>query len=201
MAKSREPTSPLERSPSHLLHRVLQLALDVYGEEAGPAAVSQRQYAVLCAVAHQEGVSQTGLVQLTGIDRSTLADMLARMIAKGLLIRERSSADARINIVRTTDAGREALADMAPKVVAADTRILSLLGPKKRDPFLSALRRLSKAGDIAIQPQEEAGDEGDNVPKSKPKKGAKSGKLAKKKRRLEREAAVGETELNSNVEQ
>ncbi|MFY8209459.1 MAG: MarR family transcriptional regulator, partial [Caulobacter sp.] len=27
----------LERSPSHLLHRVLQLALDIYAEECGNA--------------------------------------------------------------------------------------------------------------------------------------------------------------------
>ena len=32
----------LQRSPSHLLHRALQLALDIYTEETGPDAVTQR---------------------------------------------------------------------------------------------------------------------------------------------------------------
>jgi hypothetical protein len=80
----------LERSPSHLLHRVLQLALDIYAEECGEAGVTQRQFAVLAAVAENEGVTQTGLVRATGIDRSTLADMVARMITKGHLERQRS---------------------------------------------------------------------------------------------------------------
>src|SRR5476649_2433272 len=99
----------LERSPSHLLHRALQLALDIYAEETGPDAVTQRQYAVLAAVAAHEGLTQTDLVRSTGIDRSTLADLVARMIGKGLIGRERSAADARANTVRLTAAGRAAL--------------------------------------------------------------------------------------------
>jgi len=40
----------LGASPSHLMHRVLQLALDIYAEEAGPDGLTQRQFAVLEAV-------------------------------------------------------------------------------------------------------------------------------------------------------
>ena len=36
----------------------------------------------------------------TGVDRSTLADMIARMLDKGLLARERSAADARAQAKR-----------------------------------------------------------------------------------------------------
>src|ERR1700756_1181010 len=122
-AKKVEVGKALERSPSHLLHRALQLALDIYAEETGPDAVTQRQYAVLAAVAAHEGLTQTDLVHATGIDRSTLADLVAR---------ERSVADARANTVRLTDAGRAALDATAPKVAAADARILKLLPTRKR---------------------------------------------------------------------
>src|ERR1700735_436442 len=114
----------LERSPSHLLHRALQLALDIYAEETGPDALTQRQYAVLAAVAAHEGLTQTDLVRATGIDRSTLADLVARMIGKSLIARERSASDARANTVRLTDIGRAALSAIGPKVAAADARIL-----------------------------------------------------------------------------
>ena len=110
MAKSKSKPRPtvaaLERSPSHLLHRALQLALDLYAAEFGGAGLTQRQFAVLAAVADHEGATQTDLVRLTGIDRSTLADMAARMIAKGLLERQRSLSDARANAVSLTEAGR-----------------------------------------------------------------------------------------------
>lgn len=151
MAKS-EATSvaSLSRSPSHLLHRALQLALDVYGDATGPGAVTQRQFAVLAAVAENEGLTQTKLVRSTGIDRSTLADLVARMIEKGYLARERSKADARAKTVRLTDKGRAALVEATPRVAEADARILSHLAASRRDGFLNALEALAKAGEANL---------------------------------------------------
>jgi DNA-binding MarR family transcriptional regulator len=140
----------LERSPSQLLHRALQFALDLYAEETGPGAPTQRQYAVLSAVAAREGLTQTELVRATGIDRSTLADLVARMIGKGLLTRERSAADGRANTVRLGERGRAALAEAAPRAAKADARILSTLSKSKRDAFVSSLRALAKARDKAL---------------------------------------------------
>lgn len=134
---------PLDKSPSHLLHRALQRALDLYVHAAGPDAVSQRQYAVLAAVAADEGLTQSQLVRATGIDRSTLAELVARMIGKGLLARERSAADARAKAVRLTDNGRAAMEAAAPKAAEADAALMKLLPSGKRSPFLSALARIS----------------------------------------------------------
>ncbi|MEQ1711924.1 MAG: MarR family transcriptional regulator, partial [Hyphomicrobium sp.] len=53
----------------------------------GAADLTPRQYAVLITVAQNEGLSQTNLVDKTGIDRSTLADIVRRMLKKGLLQR------------------------------------------------------------------------------------------------------------------
>jgi len=151
MAKSAKiAVSGLERSPSHLLHRALQLALDVYSAETGAGAVTQRQFAVLAAVAEHEGLTQTDLVRATGIDRSTLADMIARMIAKNYLARERSTTDGRANTVRLTDDGRAVLDEAAPRVAAADARILGYLAANKRESFLGVLRDLAKAGEKAL---------------------------------------------------
>jgi DNA-binding MarR family transcriptional regulator len=184
MSKTHRQTVPaLDRSPSHLLHRALQLALDIYTVETGPVSLTQRQYAVLSAVAAQEGLTQTDLVRATGIDRSTLADMAARLIAKGYLVRERSASDARANAVNLTDEGRAVLEAARPRVEAADQRILELLGAKKREPFVDALRRLAKAGESALLP--------DGGAEKKPKDGGKkhkAGKKAKKKARLALEA-------------
>ena len=175
MAKLSSSTPALDRSPSHLLHRALQLALDIYAVETGPVAVTQRQYAVLAAVAADEGLSQTGLVRATGIDRSTLADLVGRMIVKGYLERERSAEDARANRVRLGEAGRAILAATAPRVEAADRRILELLGAKKREPFIEALRKLAKAGEGELLPEPVASID-------KPKKAKKGGKKKKKHR-------------------
>jgi DNA-binding MarR family transcriptional regulator len=164
----------LDRSPSHLLHRALQLALDIYAEETGPDAVTQRQYAVLAAVAAHEGLTQTDLVRSTGIDRSTLADLVARMIGKSLLARQRSTADARANTVSLTEAGRAALEAAKPKVAAADARILKLLPTRKRDAFLGVLRDMGRVAE-AMAEQDAGADE----PKAKKKKKVKAEKPLK----------------------
>jgi DNA-binding MarR family transcriptional regulator len=160
-AKKGHDARALEHSPSHLLHRALQLALDIYAEETGPDAVTQRQYAVLSAVAAHEGLTQTDLVRATGIDRSTLADLVARMIGKQLLGRERSTADARANTVRLTDAGRAALEAAGPRVAAADERILKLLPARRREAFLSVLLELSHAAEALVE------EEAEPAPKAK----------------------------------
>src|SRR5690606_13608217 len=103
-----------------------------------------RQYALLAAVAEAEGSSQTDLVAMTGIDRSTLAELTARMIAKGLLERERSATDARAKTVRLSETGRAALEATQPRVRAADKRILSLLPKPKRDTFIKLLGKLGE---------------------------------------------------------
>ena len=142
-------TGALAESPSHLMHRVLQLALDIYSEEAGADGPTQRQFAVMEAVSAKEGLTQTDLVRATGIDRSTLADLFTRMTAKGLLDRERSAIDARAKAVRLSERGAAMLAAARPRVEAADKRILGLLPKGKREGFIELLADLANAADAA----------------------------------------------------
>ena len=188
MAKGKsgaKAAGPLDRSASHLLHRALQLALDIYADEFGPGGLTQRQYAVLAAVETKQGLTQTELVTITGIDRSTLADMAARMITKGLLERQRSATDARANAVSLTDLGREALAAAQPKMAAADARLLKLLSGSKRETLADLLRELIQAGDAATSPSEKPA-------KPKKTKAEKAAKAAKKKLKKAALAALSE---------
>ncbi len=177
MAKTKlDSTGPLDKSPSHLLHRALQKALDIYAETAGPTAVTQRQFAVLAAVAAREGLTQADLVRATGIDRSTLAELVARMLGKGLLDRERSNEDGRANTVSLTEKGRTALAEAEPRAHAADQAILKLIPSGKRGGFLAALRSLAAERPKAAEDKTEKG-------KKARKKAAKKAKKAKKARK------------------
>jgi DNA-binding MarR family transcriptional regulator len=181
MAKAdKGPVAVLAQSPSHLLHRVLQLALDIYVDETGKGALTQRQYAVLAAASTADGASQTDLVKMTGIDRSTLADMVARMIEKGWLARERSKTDARAKTVRLTEKGRIALHDIAPKVAAADERILANLVASRRSGFISALAALADAdGETTPVGADQKKKKADKA--AKPDKPAKADKAQKVK--------------------
>ena len=99
----------LSESPSHLLKRCAQFFGDLYAHEAGSGELTKQQFTLLAALEHNDGVSQTALVEITGIDRSTLAEMIRRMIERGLLDRERTESDQRANAVRIAVAGKKAL--------------------------------------------------------------------------------------------
>ena len=140
-------SGPLDASPSHLMHRALQLALDIYAEEVGADGPTQRQFAVLEIASRNEGLTQTDLVRATGIDRSTLADLVARMTAKGLLNRERSVLDGRAKAVSLSEEGRALLESARARVEAADRRILALMPKAKRDSFMKLLADLAAVAD------------------------------------------------------
>lgn len=167
----------LDRSPSHLLHRAQQAALDIYAEEFGAGGITQRQYAVLAAAADNAGATQTDLVRITGIDRSTLADMAARMIKKGLLERQRSTADARANAVQLTEQGLATLSEARPKMAQADARVLKLLsGGGRRTTFVGLLKDLVQAHETVAAPKPAKAEKPAKAPKSAPKADAKKKK-------------------------
>jgi DNA-binding MarR family transcriptional regulator len=138
-------TNELDRSPIHLLHRAGQCAADIFQAEMGLDDLTPRQYAVLLTVSQNEGLSQTQLVEKTGIDRSTLADIVRRMLKKGLLTRRRTREDARAYAVRLTDEGWRSLRAAEPVSRRVDERILSALPAGQRDRFLADLATIVTA--------------------------------------------------------
>jgi DNA-binding MarR family transcriptional regulator len=139
-------TNRLEQSPIHLLHRAGQCAGEIFLTEMGAADLTPRQYAVLVTVSLWEGLSQTELVEKTGIDRSTLADIVRRMLKKGYLQRRRTKEDARAYAVKLTDEGWNALKAADPLVKRVDDKILSTLAsPQQRDRFLEDLNTIVNA--------------------------------------------------------
>jgi DNA-binding MarR family transcriptional regulator len=135
----------LERSPIHLLHRAGQCASDVFQGEMGEGDLTPRQYAVLVAVSQNEGLSQTHLVEKTGVDRSTLADIVRRMLKKGLLQRRRTKDDARAYAVKLTEEGWRILKTADPLAKRVDDKILAALPGQQRERFLQDLALIVEA--------------------------------------------------------
>jgi DNA-binding MarR family transcriptional regulator len=136
---------PLNRSATHLLHRAGQRAADIFSEESRAGGLTPRQFAVLVAVAEQEGLTQTELVEQTGIDRSTLADIVARLLSRSLIQRRRAKDDGRAYAIKLSAQGAKALRDAQPGAAAADMRLLANLPPAKRQDFLESLNMIVEA--------------------------------------------------------
>ena len=179
----------LKSSPGHLLRRAQQYANDLYAKGVGASGPTPRQFEVLFAVSQNEGLSQTDLVRETGIDRSTLADMIARMIKKGLLSRKRTKDDARANAVSITPSGKRMLASAMASVNKAEAATLGVLPKAQQSAFMNALRAYAAALDkmetAASAPAKRAGRKGGRKAGAKRKAPAKrkAGKRRTKKRR------------------
>lgn len=163
----------LNSSPSHLLHRAQQAAADLHAAALGANGLTQRQFAVLAVLAEQDGVSQSELVVRTGIDRSTLAEMVARMEAKGLTQRTKSVTDSRANSVTLTSTGRAMYEEALPKLAEVDALVLARLPASKRASFVDLLTRLAIPSAAVDETKEGGKKKKDKKKKKKKEKKAK----------------------------
>jgi len=135
----------LDKLVVHLLHRVSQRADDVFSKEVGDSCMTPRQFAVLLAATQSDGSSQTDLVNSTGIDRSTVAEMVRRMTKRGLMQRRRSRRDARAYVVRVTEAGQSALKAAEPQAERAGAAFLAGLSGNQRQFRVEALWAIAES--------------------------------------------------------
>jgi DNA-binding MarR family transcriptional regulator len=137
----------LAEAPSHLIRRVQQFYSELYAREPGSRELTKQQFTVLAALEHNEGVSQTALVEMTGIDRSTLAEMVRRMLERGLLSRERTEDDMRANAVGITQGGRKALRSARSASDRAERALLETLPVPERGRFVKLLQTVAAGAD------------------------------------------------------
>jgi MarR family transcriptional regulator, temperature-dependent positive regulator of motility len=127
----------MDRSPLHLLHRASQLAEDEFLSRV--AGTTPRQLAVLVAIDENEGASQQTLSERTGIDRSTLAAIVRRLLHRDLVRRRRTDRDGRTYAVKLTREGKRLLRQAEPMARNVDQRVLGALPAEQRVHFLAML--------------------------------------------------------------
>jgi DNA-binding MarR family transcriptional regulator len=100
----------------------MQQANDVLSSSV--ADTTPRQRAVLIALDENGGVCQQTLSAWTGIDRSTLGQIVQRPIRRGLVKRRRSGRDGRPYVVELTNEGQHLLGRTEPLARSVDQRVL-----------------------------------------------------------------------------
>ena len=87
-----------DRSPLHLLHRASQCVDELFHAATRELDITPRQFLVLANIEKRGGLSQTTLVERTGIDRSTMADVIRRV--------QRRREERRTHLLCDTDSKR-----------------------------------------------------------------------------------------------
>ena len=131
----------------HSLHRASQYMDDLFATASGDHDLTARQLIILEIVARSDKPSQTEICQLSGIDRSTIADMVRRLVKKGYLVRPRSRTDAR-RVMRCNSRMKDARPRECALPIARDVeaRVLAMLNETHRPHFLLAFERLLEGG-------------------------------------------------------
>ncbi len=133
----------MERTLTDLVHRLGQNLDAAFEGRTKGSAITPRQLAVLRAAKEWSGVSQTTLVEKTGVDRSTLADIVKRLVQRGWLTRRRDKDDARAYVVRCTTEGAGIINAHAPALLAIEKAALVALSKAEGDALKQMLKRVS----------------------------------------------------------
>ncbi len=126
----------------HLVRRAQQLHLALWNREVS-LEVSSVQFTSLSVLSRRPGISQADLGAELDLDRSTIADLIERMVRNGLVSREQSTEDRRRKVLHLTDAGERTLIELRPRVDRVEVLLLEALTPERgealRDMLLAML--------------------------------------------------------------
>ena len=128
--------------PGHLIRRLQQIAVALFMSETKEFDVTPVQYAALLAISLHPGIDQTALVNIIAFDRSTIGDVVARLVAKRLIKRAQGERDGRTKVLQVTPAGHQLLREIEPRVRAAQRHILAPLTSSERTEFKKMLQKL-----------------------------------------------------------
>jgi DNA-binding MarR family transcriptional regulator len=125
------------------LHRISAAILT----EEGTAAdrLTGIQCGVLEVVNAMGSVDQTGVCEILGVDRSTLAGVVDRLQERALIERTVDPVDRRSNALAITSAGRRAIERERVMNERTHERIVEPLAPEDRVRFLALLTQVVQA--------------------------------------------------------
>jgi MarR family transcriptional regulator, temperature-dependent positive regulator of motility len=128
----------LRRHPGHLIRRAQQVHYWLWNAEVSPEVTSP-QFAVLYALRAEKNIDQKTLGERVSLDRSTTAEVVARLASRGLLQRFRDPRDARRNLLRLTSLGLRTTEGLIPKAARMNRLLVSVLSECEQAELLRML--------------------------------------------------------------
>jgi len=108
----------------------------------GAAEISPPQFGTLVLIEANPGISQSAIAAALRFDRSTLVQIIDRLEARGLVVREVSARDRRSHALRLTAAGVRQLAELKRQIEAHEERITGQLDARDKQTLVALLRRI-----------------------------------------------------------
>jgi DNA-binding MarR family transcriptional regulator len=134
----------------HLIRMLRERSITAFVAMTGSDDVSVQQLKVLVAL-YQKGrpVFQNELGEASGIDRSTIGEMIHRMVRRGLVRRRIPKDNRRARELTITPAGEKIMHQLLPKLIEANALVLTPLQDAERETFVRLLKKLCEAPPVA----------------------------------------------------
>jgi DNA-binding MarR family transcriptional regulator len=134
---------PLERIPGYLIRRAQQVHNALWSAHV-PDEVTGPQYAVLATLAVRPATQQGRLGELTSIDKSSVAEVVGRLVARNWVSKVRDPLDGRSSLLNLVEEATVSLGRLTPSARAVQEQFLAPLPADERARFIGWLRRISR---------------------------------------------------------
>ena len=131
----------LYRRPGFLIRRAHQIAVSIFLEETADFGITTTQYGAMVVLRAMPQLDQVSLSRLVGIDRSTTALVVSKLIESGYVICTTDAKDKRRNLLTLSKAGQRLLRGVTQPAHRARERLLSAFEPQEAKLFLDLLER------------------------------------------------------------
>jgi DNA-binding MarR family transcriptional regulator len=140
------PAEDLMLHPGHLLRRALQAMNQLWDHEVSHTITSP-QFAALNALYGEPAIDQRTLGERISLDRSTMAEVVARLSARGLITTARDTNDGRRKTIRLTPKGVATLQQLIPRTHEMTRRLVGALDAKEREEMLRLLTTVVRSNE------------------------------------------------------
>jgi MarR family transcriptional regulator, temperature-dependent positive regulator of motility len=124
--------------PGHLMRRALQ-AMNLLWDHEVSHVITSPQFAALNALYGESAIDQRTLGERISLDRSTMAEVVARLSARGLIDTARDSHDGRRKTIRLTPKGVTTLEHLIPRTHEMTRKLVGALDAKEQEELLRLL--------------------------------------------------------------
>ncbi len=143
--KTVQQKSTLLGRPGFLIRRLHQIHGYLFSQETAEFGITPVQYSVMTSLNEHGAMDQVTIAREVGLERTTVAEVIARIESRGLVRRTSSTQDQRVKIVKLTVKGKQLVEKMGPAVTRAHELTISPLSQEDQDRLMLLLVRVLEA--------------------------------------------------------
>lgn len=137
--------SPERRRLPPLLRRAWYGLNQAFRRRIAHLEITPDQFTVMRTLLEHEGITQRELTQLISSDPNTVASLLERMQAAGLIDRKTHEKDRRAHRLKLQPAGKKKYLEARDIAISLQMQVLRALPEEKREEFLRHLDLVADA--------------------------------------------------------